>query len=104
MPSQHPFSHAPRSRKRQNAFVVPHAIDGGNLLVLLVAIITTSVDHFEKVCWWKLFVIPNHNHLFCSRDRSQGILRCNLARFVYNEHVKGQFGREGGTGRRTAGS
>src|SRR5437016_5726258 len=91
MPSEHPFGHAARSGECQNALVVARAIDIGNLLVIISAIISARVDHLEKICRWKLLVIADHNELLCSRYRSQRILWRDLACFVDYENIKGQF-------------
>jgi hypothetical protein len=39
MPSEHPFGHAARSGKCQNALVVARAIDVDSFLVLLIAVV-----------------------------------------------------------------
>lgn|SRR4029450_4019393 len=93
VPREHALGHASSARKRKNAFEMARSASAGGCFELILGIVISSIDHLEKVSWWKLLVVADNNDLFGARDNAQRILRSNLTRFVNDKEVEANSGR-----------
>jgi hypothetical protein len=77
-----------RARKRKNAFKVIRSGETGGLLSIVLTVIISGVDHFEKIGRRKLLVVADNNDLFCARDDPERILRRDLTGFIDDKQVE----------------